>query len=130
MSNDEQNINNTPPIPEGDTEMNEIDDFLNDDSRPQIQNDENVSMAQMDLPLTPSSSGNSSRANTPIQGESSAEPGSEAPSAVRRRVGKVYPPKPAAGKRDLLMAIDFHQISVQVPLWPSFDLMSQFYRIL
>ena len=106
--------------------MNEINDFLNDEPRPQQQNDENTSMTQMDLPPTPSSSNNSSRANTPTQGESLADPGSETTSAVRRRVGKVYPPKPAAGKRDLLMAIDFHQISVQVTFCLSFYHDEQF----
>ena len=126
MANSDQNINNTTPINEEDTEMNEIDDFLNDDSRPQQQNNENAGMAQMDLPPTPSSSTNSSRANTPTQGESLADPGSETTSAVRRRVGKVYPPKPAAGKRDLLMAIDFHQISVQVTFCLSFYHDEQF----
>ena len=93
-----------------------------------MRNDENTNMTQMDLPPTPSSSNNSSRANTPTQGESLADPGSETTSAVRRRVGKVYPPKPAAGKRDLLMAIDFHQISVQVPLRLLLNLRSNLYQ--
>ena len=103
-----------PSLPEEDTDMREINNFLDEDNRPNSTSGAESGQSPTGLPLTPISSNNSSRANTPTTGEASNEPGSDPPTAVRRRVGKVYPPKPAAAKRDLLMSIDFHQISTQV----------------
>ena len=91
---------------DGDADMREIDSYLEGETR---------SDSAIDMPPTPTSSHQSSRNPTPSPDETSESPASEQKSsAVRKRIGKIYPPRAALGKRDLLMHIDFHQISVQV----------------
>ena len=65
--------------------------------------------ANVPLPPTPVSSRSKSSSASSSYDDTKSNSG-------RRREGKIYPPRPSSGKRDLLMGIDFHQISIQVCL--------------